>query len=465
LANSVVTYGIVARAILASEERLREQGLAKGEVIAVQIDNPIMHVIVVAALYRLGIVSVSIEDPAALPASGLVVSAVLTDGDSPPAPIVRTIKVQEDWFSGSRQPLTANEQPAQFEDDEVCRIILSSGTTGLPKPLAVTPRIMDQRIYTRIFVSAIASCERVLVLPGMVSQIGWASAVISLCCGGTVFFAASATLAIQMIDLYGISSAIATAQQIRDLVKSQKELSIPCHTLRLLQTGGGIVSDSLMAETQAALCNRVLCRYGSTEVGIAAFAPGEALKGISGAVGLLAPWARLQFVDDGGNEVPLGGEGVIRIWTGAHCRVFNPALTRFRTADDEWFYPGDVGRLLDNGVLVLTGRTSEIINLGGLKIAPDIVEQIVMARGDMREVAAVGMINQLGLEEIWLAIVPTANVEPNEVLARISRTHPNLTPGRVVTVASIPRNQAGKIMRDQLRQELLRQHPSEQRLP
>jgi acyl-coenzyme A synthetase/AMP-(fatty) acid ligase len=220
-----------------------------------------------------------------------------------------------------------------------------------------------------------------------------------------------------------------------------------------------------MAETQAALCNRVLCRYGSTEVGIAAFAPGEALKGISGAVGLLAPWARLQFVDDGGNEVPLGGEGVIRIWTGAHCRVFNPALTRFRTADDEWFYPGDVGRLLDNGVLVLTGRTSEIINLGGLKIAPDIVEQIVMARGDMREVAAVGMINQLGLEEIWLAIVPTANVEPNEVLARISRTHPNLTPGRVVTVASIPRNQAGKIMRDQLRQELLRQHPSEQRLP
>jgi acyl-coenzyme A synthetase/AMP-(fatty) acid ligase len=459
LGDRAVTYEIVARGILVAEERLRESGLTKSDLVAVQIENPIAHVIVVSALYRAGIVSVSIEAPNALTSSGLPASVVLTDSPTNNQYATTALIVDEGWFSGWKGSLGAPRQPQRFDHDEVCRIILSSGTTGSAKPLVLTPRIMAQRLYTRIAISASVSADRILVLPGLVSQIGWTSALVALCSGGTAYFANSAELALQIIDLSAITSVVATAQQIRDLVNAQAQRSIPCHSLRLLQTGGGLISDSLMRDAQTMLCNRVLCRYGSTEVGIAAFAPGELLRGVVGAVGVIAPWATVQVVDDAGIECEPGTDGILRISTGAHCAIYDPNQRVHLTPPDDWFYPGDRGKLMDNGVLVLTGRTSEIINIGGAKIAPEAIEGVLLSRGDLKDAAAVGVVGPSGIEEIWIAIVPVGKIVPAEVIAYVAERMPAYVPSRVVTVGFVPRNQAGKIMREVLRKALIGSNP------
>ena len=71
--------------------------------------------------------------------------------------------VTDDWFYGFEGPLAAAEPAQALDDDEVCRLVMSSGTTGTPKPLAFTPRILADRIYTRIALNADCSPERTLM--------------------------------------------------------------------------------------------------------------------------------------------------------------------------------------------------------------------------------------------------------------------------------------------------------------
>ena len=54
LADRVVTYDMLAQAILRVEERLRTLGLAPGTLVGIAIESPIRHMIVAAALYQIG---------------------------------------------------------------------------------------------------------------------------------------------------------------------------------------------------------------------------------------------------------------------------------------------------------------------------------------------------------------------------------------------------------------------------
>ena len=110
LADRSVTYEMVASGIIAAEERLREIGLTKTDLVAIQIDNPIIHLMVISALYRAGIVSVSIEAPDALTASGLAASVILTDSTTPIESPVNVVTLDQGWFSaGNTQAAEQHE--------------------------------------------------------------------------------------------------------------------------------------------------------------------------------------------------------------------------------------------------------------------------------------------------------------------------------------------------------------------
>ena len=98
----------------------------------------------------------------------------------------------------------------------------------------------------------------------------------------------------------------------------------------------------------------------------------------AGAVGFVAPWAEVQAVDEAGRVLPAGSDGVLRIRADCQGRPF---LEKGGSGDDNfrdgWFYPGDVGRVGADGMLSVLGRVSDIINAGGTKMAPELIEDAV----------------------------------------------------------------------------------------
>ena len=117
--------------------------------------------------------------------------------------------------------------------------------------------------------------------------------------------------------------------------------------------------------------------------------------------------------------------------------------------------PGDFGRVMDNGMLVVSGRIQELINIGGNKIAPERFEDIIRQCAGVKDAAVFSVDIQSTLPQTWAAIVAdhTANIE--EIIKRCSET-PLIGAPTVIRIVSIPRNSTGKILRDQLRRELTR---------
>src|SRR5262249_48034556 len=145
---------------------------------------------------------------------------------------------------------------------------------------------------------------------------------------------------------------------------------LPVNSLQTIILGGATIGREGIRRIRAALCRTIINSYSSTEGGCAALAPLDLIEEIAGAVGFVAPWAEVEIVDDSGTPVPNGRDGIIRYRTPRFIGNVSP-----NGSTDQWFYPGDTGHLRADGILCLAGRTSDVINIGGVKISANQIEQ------------------------------------------------------------------------------------------
>jgi len=100
-------------------------------------------------------------------------------------------------------------------------------------------------------------------------------------------------------------------------------------------------------------------------------------------------------------------------------------------------------------VLVLSGRSKSIINLGGDKINPETVEAALLSYPGIVHAVAFGRANGLGIEQVWAAVEARADIDPAAVQAHCAqRLNRNAVPVRIVRVPAMPRNAGDKIDRD-----------------
>ncbi len=449
LVDRIVTYDMLARGVLAVERRSKLSGIRPGDVVAVALTSPIRHIIVTLALLRLGAISVSIDEPDAPSAQQLQANWTFVEDFEDVADKSHAHLVTDDWFHGFDGPFNLAAPAHSLDDDEVCRLIMSSGTTGMPKPLAFTPHILANRIYTRIALNADCSPERTLMAVPITSQMGWIGALASLAVGGMILFAITPETTLQMIDLYGVTNLVATANQISDLLAFKEKNDFPTNSLRALQVGGGLLSASLTRRLQSEFCHKIVCRYGSTETGIVAYADAKALTAHQGAVGLIAPWARGEVVDEDGAPLPPGSEGILRVRTDTLAQPWQRGMA-YVSPGDLWFCPGDIGMIDERGMMFARGRLSNVLNVGGVKVLAEQVEALLAAQSNVREAGVFSVIGESGFEEIW-GVVAGEHVEPETVRVAVNEKLPHTPVTRLLVAPSLPRSTNGKLLRSELR--------------
>jgi len=115
---------------------------------------------------------------------------------------------------------------------------------------------------------------------------------------------------------------------------------------------------------------------------------------------------------------------------------------------DGWFFPGDLGRLTTDGMLVIVGRQNVILNFGGEKINPESIEAVLNRFGGIMDSAAFGIRNDLGIEEIWAAFVSREPIEESLLRHHCAQVlTPAAVPKRFIRVEKLPHNEAGKLDR------------------
>jgi acyl-coenzyme A synthetase/AMP-(fatty) acid ligase len=452
LESGVLTYGQLADAIFAATASCEKAGLRVGTVVGLIVTDPVWHICLIAGLYRLGIASVSLAAEEVAVFTGGDLAAVLHDGNKPQNYVGSAILVEPNWFTQRAGIMRGGE--SAFRAHDLCRVALSSGTTGQPKPIAMSPEIIWHRLVTYSFRGRFASSERIYCGPQLRSHFGFAIAFSALIYGKMICFSNSAETAIPVMSYYKADLAILSVFQLSGLVDVLAKNYGVLSGLREIQAGGALISDVLLQRARASVSAEIVSTYASTEAGTVAFAPVEQLGDArsEGAVGFIVPWASVEIYDDENKRMAAGRDGNLRINTLGMAPNYAPGMRQIAIPGP--FSPGDFGRLLNNGMLVVAGRSTELINIGGNKISPDRFENILMQCEGVKDAAVFSVDIKSALPQVWAAIVADSTIDMATVMKRCFAAPMIGTPTVIRVIASIPRNSAGKILRDQLRKNL-----------
>ena len=166
LPDRIVTFGMLRQGILSAVERIAAAGLESGQLVAIVIDSPTKHLALACALFHSGIVSISLSNAAIGEAVGVKIDAVLQDGKIAVAPGLERFSSATTGSHPAREPTRLAAGPQLSSDDDVCRVILTSGATGRPKPIGRTLRRPSLiKLHLNLVMLDGGAFDRMLCLP------------------------------------------------------------------------------------------------------------------------------------------------------------------------------------------------------------------------------------------------------------------------------------------------------------
>lgn len=361
----------------------------------------------------------------------------------------------------------------QTAPDDVALMLLSGGTTGVPK---LIPRTHDDYAYAArasgeaagfdagmVFLAVLPMAHNyTLAAPGVLA---------TFTVGGTVVVAPAATpeAIFPTIERERVTMVCATVPVYTAWLESSVPARHDLSSLRVMMNGG--------ARLPPELRRRVEERFGV--VYVESFGTGEGLLNqtrlddppdvrMNSSGRPVSPADELRIVDDDGNDVPDGerGELLCRGPYTVRGYFFAPEVNELSFTKDGFYRMGDVVRRV-GGHLYVEGRKKDLVNRGGEKISCEEVESHIVEHPAVVSACVVSMPDARFGEKACAFVILRAGEElrlpqlADFLLAR--RIAKFKLPERLEVVDQFPLSPVGKVLRRQLRESIARKLEREQR--
>jgi len=443
--QDVVTYAGLERCLNNAGRRLREMGVVPGAVYGLLVKDALVQLVLSLALDELGAATMALHD-LKIP-NVWTFAAILTDRevDSGAWPIVR---VGRDWLLGDGTPLDLDGMPSRSPDD-ICRIVLTSGSTGSPKGVVFTHRIMQERLATLDYAyGEMARHDRMMCC---IVNAEYRICLYVLSRGGLYCYPElSIEGTARKITSYRVQTLVAGAATLGAILSASPSHRRGFRSLEMIRTTGSRLPPQLAERVREAMCCRLFNQYGTTETGTIATAPIEMIDLAAGEVGFLVPGVRLELVDPESRAPVTSGAGLLRISS-------PQVASGYFGGDDAAAFAGgafhsrDLASVSSDGCVTLLGRDSNIVNLGGDKATIERIELHYAKAPGIGDVAAVPVHDRLGLAKVIAVIVPNDEWSEQKFWEHCRGNLPRtFWPSRLMVTADLPRGLAGKIDRAKL---------------
>jgi acyl-CoA synthetase (AMP-forming)/AMP-acid ligase II len=443
--DTTITYAQLDRTIDRMTVYAARLGLRAGDIAGLAILPPdeAPSLILALALARMGVASAA----PSLPEQHMRLCFQASRPGRPAEP--GRVAFDASWMM--ERPAAADQPPVPIHDEPnaILRIFASSGTTGVAKHIPISHELMTRRVFGYELGLGGGRCTRMITI-GL--GIAWSICTVlrTLWQGGTiVLFHGDNPIA--AIRKHRVTWVVASPVALRTLLDAAPAGPGRLASLETVEVGGSTLPDTLQRQAVARLCPGVVSLLGSAEGGGIAGAPVSALGSRPGAVGFVFPGVKVEAVSDDRSPLPPGSEGILRIRSDTVADgYFGEAGPASEGLVGGWFYPGDIGTVWPDGMLSLSGRTSELINTGGVKVSPAVIEAGLLALPSVTDAAAFGVPDASGLHRIWAAIVASEPIEDAVLAAYCDKAPGGNAPQVIFQVEALPRNENGKIKRDVL---------------
>jgi long-chain acyl-CoA synthetase len=193
--------------------------------------------------------------------------------------------------------------------------------------------------------------------------------------------------------------------------------------------------------------------YGTTETGVMSANASDDPVSTFESVGVPLGEVRFEILDDEGALLPVGETGEIAVASPAATTGYADLEEVNRVAfRDGRFVTGDLGSLDERGQLYIKGRKKLLIEVGGYKVDPIEVEDVLAAHDKVDGVVVVGVAGAAaGEETVKAVVVPKEECEQRELIEYCRERLANYkVPREIEFRDEIPKGPLGKVLRKYL---------------
>ncbi len=379
-------------------------------------------------------------------------------------------RLEETWQLGAVLP----EVEVGPEDDAT--ILYTSGTTGFPKGAVSTHRAVVNSlagfaartaINRMMFPPSEAPAHPtsfILVVP-LFHVTGLVPVMMSCFAGGyklVMMYKWNAERALELIERERVTQFVGVPTQSFDLLESPNFAKHDTSSLTNVGGGGAPAPPELVRKIDKGFKRGAPgIGYGMTETN--AYGPGNTgaeYLAKPRSTGRTIPIMRIEVRDEAGKEVPRGEIGEIWFYGPMLIRGYwNKPEATAETIVDGWLRSGDLGRMDEEGFLFVEDRAKDMVLRGGENIYCAEVEAAIYEFPAVHEAAVFGMPHDRLGEEVACALVAKRG-ETIDVNALGTHLKEHIAGFKIPTIWEVrdeplPRNASGKILKRDLRDELL----------
>jgi long-chain acyl-CoA synthetase len=275
--------------------------------------------------------------------------------------------------------------------DTPCYYNYTSGSTGRPKGAVTTSR--------NILVNAVATADGLgfaedEVYLGMFSVFAHPHELFhrSILFGGAfvIIDTLSPRQVVDAINRFQVTWMMAVPSFYEMVLDYCNESSVCVPSLRVMEAGGAYVSPETLERMESAFNTRFLPVWGCTEatgVALGMLAQGPRRPGSTGKP--IATYD-MRIVDEEGYDVAAGEAG--ELWIKGEAVVSSYVSMPEETAaafQNGWYATSDLVRRDEDGFIYFTGRRSEMMKIGGIRVFPLEIEQVIALHPEVKDVVVV----------------------------------------------------------------------------
>jgi HIP---CoA ligase len=449
-----LTFTQLVERICCAAGAFAEQGVEKGECVAIWAPNSAEWIIAAFGLLTAGGVLVPVntrfkaeEAADIIGRSGakavLIQKGFLGLDYSAPAG-VPVIDLKSDFLS-SGSPFSRD-----VRGDDISDVIFTSGTTGRPKGARMNHR-QTLRMYEEWATLAdLREGDRYLMINPYFHTFGLKAGLIaSFLRGATMLPVVAFDLAavVELIERERITMLPGPPTLYHSLLTVEDKGKLA--TLRAGVTGAADIPVELVRRIHDELPFQTLMTgYGLTEAGnVTLSRPGDSFEDVATTAGLPCDDVEVRIAHDG--EVLVRGYGVMQGY------LDDPVATAEAIEANGWLHTGDLGTLDDAGRLRIVGRKKDMFIVGGFNAYPAEIEGFLLEHPDVAQAAVIGVsderLGQVGKAFIVVKDDKTTVTGDDLIAWSRDRMAGFKVPRFVEFLHELPLNATGKVMKDRLR--------------
>jgi len=363
------------------------------------------------------------------------------------------------FFANRQYNVHIDDTPLERELSDVALILLSSGTTNLPKGIMLTDKniisnIMAISEYLRLYPQ-----DKIL----LIKNINHASSItgellVGIYNGCTIYFTSkipSSTFILEFIDKKGISIFFAIPSILKGIVDNKNVFNYHLSSLRIINFYGAVMPDVIIEELAERFPEiNLIYSYGLTEASprVSYIFKDDLLrkKKSSGR-----PIGNVEIFIKDINEVDVQngdiGEIVVKGPNVMKGYYKNKNLTE-KVLKNGLLFTGDHGYLDDDGYVYVTGRKDNLIIISGKNVYPEEIENLINNMNGVREV----LVDKVPDELTGYKLVAYIVIDKDVLLSEIevfnfckNKLEDYKIPNKIIFVNELKKTVSGKIIRNQ----------------